>query len=144
MTECLGCMLANKEQNVFVIFENDHITCFLDHEPFNNGHVLILPKRHYEDVDDLDVEVAYSIMDASRLISKAIKQLYAPDGITICQNGGVFSELTHYHMHVVPRYEGQQFAEFYQEQPFERNNLESLQTVTINLRNAVRNIIEEG
>jgi histidine triad (HIT) family protein len=54
-------------------------------------------------------------MKASILLSKAIKKLYHPDGITICQNGGVFNELTHYHMHVVPRYKGQSFADFYSE-----------------------------
>lgn len=47
------------------------------------------------------------------LLSKAIKRLFNPDGITICQNGGIFNELTHYHMHVVPRYKDQSFATFY-------------------------------
>lgn len=52
-------------------------------------------------------------MNASILLSKAIKKLFNPDGITICQNGGIFNELTHYHMHVVPRYKNQSFADFY-------------------------------
>lgn len=52
-------------------------------------------------------------MEASILLSKVIKELYHPDGITICQNGGVFNELTHYHMHIVPRYKGQSFSTFY-------------------------------
>lgn len=54
-------------------------------------------------------------MKAAKLLSKAIKELFNPDGITICQNGGRFDELTHFHMHVVPRYEGQNFANFYTE-----------------------------
>ena len=52
-------------------------------------------------------------MKASILLSKAIKRLFHPDGITICQNGGIFNELTHYHMHVVPRYKNQSFSIFY-------------------------------
>ncbi|MGQ0441576.1 hypothetical protein ACT4UT_37660, partial [Bacillus sp. B-TM1] len=51
-----------------------------------------------------------------------IKVLYKPDGITVCQNGGVFNELTHYHMHVVPRYKERSFAEFYMVQPAEKQN----------------------
>ncbi len=61
-------------------------------------------------------------MDASKLIAKAIKALYKPDGVTVCQNGGVFNELTHYHMHVVPRYKERSFAEFYMVQPGEKKN----------------------
>ncbi|MBU7592866.1 HIT family protein [Metabacillus halosaccharovorans] len=114
---CLGCNLANKFVPVNVVYENDFICCILDHDPFNEGHVMILPKKHFEDVDELDADTANYIIQASRLISKAIKALYKPDGITICQNGGIFSELSHFHMHVVPRYKHQSFADFYLEVP---------------------------
>lgn len=110
---CLGCNLANKVQPVHLVYEDNYVTCFLDHDPFNDGHTLILPKQHFVDVDELCSETANAIMSASILISKAIKLLFNPDGITICQNGGVFNELTHYHLHVVPRYQNQSFAEFY-------------------------------
>lgn len=113
--ECLGCSLANKKQSVHVVWEDDHVCCFLDHNPYNEGHVLILPKNHARYVDDLCKETADSLMKASKLITKAIKRLYKPDGITICQNGGAFDDLTHFHMHIIPRYDGQNFAEFYEE-----------------------------
>ncbi|MFJ7935584.1 HIT family protein [Sporosarcina sp. NPDC096371] len=113
---CVGCDLANKHERVHVVFEDEYICCFLDHDPFNEGHVLILPKEHYYDADELDEDTALSIMKASMLISKAIKRLFSPDGITICQNGGIFNELTHYHMHVVPRYKDQSFATFYSDE----------------------------
>ena len=81
-----------------------------------------MPKHHIVEVDELDDIVAKSIMDASKLIAKAIKIVYKPDGVTVCQNGGVFNELTHYHMHVVPRYKERSFAEFYMVQPGEKQN----------------------
>ncbi|MEK4759905.1 HIT family protein [Viridibacillus sp. FSL E2-0187] len=111
--DCLGCNLANKNDQVHVVFEDDFVCCFLDHDPYNEGHVLILPKKHIYDVEELDENTANAIMKASMLLSKAIKRLFNPDGITICQNGGIFNELTHYHMHVVPRYKDQSFATFY-------------------------------
>lgn len=49
-------------------------------------------------------------MDASVLISKKIKLVFKPDGITLCQNGGIFNDLTHYHMHVIPRYKDDGFS----------------------------------
>ncbi|MGH1297552.1 HIT family protein [Bacillus pretiosus] len=120
--ECLGCKLANEEEIIYKIYEDDYVTCFLDHEPFYSGHTLIVPKQHVVEVDELGDVVAKSIMDASKLIAKAIKALYEPDGITICQNGGIFNELTHYHMHVVPRYKERSFAEFYMVQLGEKKN----------------------
>jgi histidine triad (HIT) family protein len=107
--ECLGCRLANKLQQVHVVYEDEYVCCFLDHDPINEGHTLILSKKHYLDVDELDMETANAIMKASMMISKALKRVFSPDGITICQNGGKFNDLGHYHMHVVPRYEGEPF-----------------------------------
>ncbi|PHD24874.1 HIT family protein [Bacillus wiedmannii] len=120
--ECLGCKLANEEEIIYRIYEDDYVTCFLDHEPFYPGHTLIVPKQHVVEVDELDDIVAKSIMDASKLIAKAIKLLYKPDGVTICQNGGIFNELTHYNMHVVPRYKERSFAEFYTVELGEKKN----------------------
>lgn len=112
---CLGCNLANKEEPVMVVFEDDYVCCFLDHNPYNEGHVLILPKKHIRYFDELDENTANSLIKASKIITKAIKSLFNPDGITVCQNGGNFDELTHFHLHLVPRYEGQNFADFYTE-----------------------------
>lgn len=120
--QCLGCNLANKKEQVYVVYEDDFVCCFLDHNPFNEGHVLILPKQHFYDVDELEENVAKSIMKASMIISKAVKKLFNPDGITVSQNGGVFNELQHYHMHVVPRYKNQSFAAFYSE--YDADNIE--------------------
>lgn len=51
-TTCLGCRLANRKQDTNVVFENDLVTCILDIAPLKEGHILILPKRHYHDVDE--------------------------------------------------------------------------------------------
>lgn len=42
---CSGCQLANKKENVHVVFEDNDICCILDHQPFNEGHVLLLQKN---------------------------------------------------------------------------------------------------
>ena len=86
--DCLGCDLANKKLPVHVVFEDDFVCCFLDHEPFNEGHVLILSKKHIYDHDELDEDTAKSIMKASIILSRAIKKQFNPNGITTCQNGG--------------------------------------------------------
>lgn len=101
---------------------------------------MILPKEHFEDVDELDIDTANAIIQASRLISKAIKELYKPDGITICQNGGIFSELSHFHMHVVPRYKHQSFADFYLEEPL---NNEIVKSKLLDTRDEIVEVINK-
>lgn len=62
----------------------------------------------------LENKIPNAPMKTAKIVSKASNQLFKPDGITLCQNGGVFDELKHFfHLHIVPRYEGQSFALFY-------------------------------
>ena len=110
---CLGCRLANQQAMVYAVFEDEHVCCILDRDPYNEGHVLILPKKHVRYLDELDAVTANAVMTAAQLVSKTIKALFQPDGITICQNGGAFDDLGHFHLHVIPRYEGQSFADFF-------------------------------
>lgn len=119
--ECFGCRLANKSLPVYVIYEDPYVCCFLDHNPFNEGHILILPKNHYRYFDELDEKTAFFIMKAIKICSKVVKKLYKPDGISVIQNGGTFDDLTHLHIHIVPRYKGQDFADFYIEDDKELN-----------------------
>lgn len=107
---CLGCRLAHKLLDTYTVYEDDSVTCLLDIAPLNEGHVLILPKKHYVDVDDMDEITANAVMKASAVIAKALRKQFHPDGISVIQNGGKFNELNHYHMHVFPRYEEDGFA----------------------------------
>ncbi len=123
--ECLGCKLANGELPVHMVYENEWIACFLDHDPFNEGHVLILPKAHYRFIDDMDSETALAMLNASQVMSRTIRELYAPFGITQTQNGGGADELTHFHLHIVPREKNQPFASFYTEDEWDNEALKS-------------------
>lgn len=108
--KCLGCRLANKLIETNIIYENELVTCILDIAPLNEGHVLILPKKHYLDVDDMDEITANEIMKTSAMLARLLKTQFRPDGISIIQNGGKFNDLSHYHMHVFPRYESDGFS----------------------------------
>lgn len=137
---CLGCKLANKKEDTSIVYEDGYVCCVLDHSPYNEGHVLILPKAHFRFFDELDKHTAASLVEATKKVSKVIRELYRPDGITICQNGGAFDELTHFHMHVVPRYEGQNFAEFYIED--EANYIEDRSKLEATKRNIEKTLLE--
>lgn len=108
--DCLGCRLSNQIELTNTVYEDHYITCILDIAPFNEGHVLILPKQHIVEFIELDQHRVNSIFNAVRIVSKAINAIYKPDGITVIQNGGIFNDLGHFHMHVFPRYKGDGFG----------------------------------
>lgn len=111
--ECLGCQLANGQIETQIVYENNWVTCFLDYNPYNEGHLLILPKLHRAEITQCDIEEAQAIFSVIKLLSDALERAFRPDGITVLQNGGIFNELSHVHVHVIPRYRGQNFADFY-------------------------------
>ncbi|MFB9328380.1 HIT family protein [Paenibacillus aurantiacus] len=109
--DCLGCRIAlGVEPGVQTVYENELLACVLDIAPFNEGHLLILPKQHVLDVEEMEPGTAAAVMEASRRLSTVLKRAFHPDGITICQNGGRFNDLGHYHMHLIPRYVGDGFS----------------------------------
>lgn len=108
--DCIFCKIVKGEIPSNVIYEDELIMCFLDIEPINEGHVLIIPKNHYLDADEIPTEVLLSMMALSKKIVKIIKEKYSPDGYSIMQNGGEFNDIGHYHMHIFPRYKGDGFG----------------------------------
>ncbi|PFA67042.1 HIT family protein [Bacillus sp. AFS015802] len=144
MEKCLGCRLANQEEKVYIIYENDHVTCLLDHVPHHAGHTLILPKKHRVEVMEMDTEESLSVMKASQLVARTIYELYEPDGVTICQNGGVYSELSHYHMHVIPRSEeADRFGELFYGNAEVEEPSETLEETHINMKTYINRLLEQ-
>ena len=108
--DCIFCEIVKGESPVNLIYQDELIMSFLTIEPLNEGHVLIIPKNHYLDADEIPTEILLSIMALSQKIIKVIKEKYSPDGYSIMQNGGEFNDIGHYHMHVFPRYKGDGFG----------------------------------
>lgn len=108
--ECVFCKISNKEIPSNIVYEDESICCFLDIDPINEGHVLIVPKGHYNDIDELDDETLMKITKLSRKLTTVIKKIFNPDGYTIMQNGGAFADFGHYHVHVFPRYKDDEFG----------------------------------
>ena len=83
---------------------------FLDADPIAEGHVLLIPKEHYLDADDIPEDVFLHMMGVSRRMVTALKRTYKPDGCSVMQNGGQFNDIGHYHMHLFPRSHGDGFG----------------------------------
>ncbi|MCD8484729.1 HIT family protein [Candidatus Woesebacteria bacterium] len=77
----------------------------------NEGHVIIVPNEHFENIYSAPSQVGHRLFEISKLMSIAIKEAYHCDGITLRQNNEPAGDqhALHYHMHVFPRYEGDAF-----------------------------------
>lgn len=116
MEECIFCKIVKGDIKANIIYEDDLIIGFLDIEPINEGHLLLIPKKHRLDLDELSEEETIRIMEVSKLMVKRLKSEFKPDGYSIMQNGGEFNDIGHYHMHVFPRYKNDGFGWTYKEE----------------------------
>lgn len=90
------------------ILENDLAGAFYDKYPVNQGHLLIIPKRHVEDYFGLTSAEKQAIDDLLQLGKEMLDTLYQPDGYNIGANCGAVAGQTvfHCHIHLIPRYKG--------------------------------------
>ena len=101
----MECIFCQKEKlTTEIVYEDDLVMAFMDMEPINEGHVLLVPKAHYFDVDEIPDQTLSHLMIISKKIVSALKEIYKPDGYSIMQNGGAFNDVGHYHLHIFPRY----------------------------------------
>ena len=107
---CIFCKNTNKEIESNIVYENNNIIAFLDADPINEGHILIVPKKHYLDIEGLPAEILNEIMELSQRIVKVLKMIYNPNGYSIMQNGGEFNDIGHFHLHIFPRYQNDGFG----------------------------------
>jgi histidine triad (HIT) family protein len=110
METCIFCQITAKKSEAYIIYENNWVCCFLDKFPINKGHVLVVPKKHYQEFSEVDEKSLIEVILAAQKAAKAIETLLKTDGITIMQNNGIFKDVEHYHMHIIPRYKDDGFS----------------------------------
>ncbi len=113
----MACVFCSRDKLVTdFVYEDESVMAFMDMDPINEGHILLVPKEHYLDVDEIPDETLSRLMIVSKKIVSALKTVYKPDGYSIMQNGGAFNDVGHYHMHIFPRYNGDGFGWTYGEE----------------------------
>ena len=109
---CIFCKIVAGDIPAAKVYEDELSVAFMDSGQVNPGHVLVASKRHAVTVLDLTVEEAAAVMQTAQRIAHAAQQAFAPDGITLFQANGAAGGQTvfHFHMHVLPRHEGDGMA----------------------------------
>ena len=102
--DCIFCKIINNEIPSYTIYEDDYVKCFLDINPLEVGHTLIVPKKHFVDNSDIDDEYLIKIHNASKVVIGKISTKLKPTGYKIVQNNGFLQDVKHYHVHIIPSY----------------------------------------
>jgi histidine triad (HIT) family protein len=106
MKECIFCKIAAGEIPSKKVYEDDYAFAFLDAEPLNVGHTLVISKKHFETIDEMSSKDLANMSKAITKVSKAIMEI--SDGMNILQNNKKIAGqvVPHVHFHLVPRYDG--------------------------------------
>lgn len=102
--DCLFCKIINGDIPCYKLYENDYVLAFLDINPDSDGHTLIIPKKHFTDLDDIDNTTLSEIFKAAKLVKKMLEEKLSCEGIVLQQNNGFVQEIKHYHLHLKPYY----------------------------------------
>jgi len=98
------CKIVNGEVPCYKIYEDDLVLVFLDVNPDSNGHTLIIPKKHYQDLTDIDQNTLNHIFEVAKDIKVLLENKLNCDGVTLIQNNGFIQEVKHFHLHLKPFY----------------------------------------
>ena len=102
------CKIMKGEIPSYTLYEDEIVKVFLDINPLVNGHSLIVPKKHFKDIYDIDNNTLTHIFDVARKISPKIEEKLDADGITLTQNNGLYQEVKHFHLHIKPQYKNKE------------------------------------
>lgn len=98
------CKIVNGEIPCYKIYEDEVVLAFLDVNPDSNGHTLIIPKKHYQDLTDIDENTLNHILKVAKNIKSLLEEKLECDGVTLVQNNGFIQEVKHFHLHLKPFY----------------------------------------
>ena len=105
---CIFCKLANGDIPTNKIYEDDDFTVIMDAIPATKGHALILPKEHYKNLYEMPDDLLEKVMPLAKKLATHMTEVLHCDGFNIVQNNNEIAGQTvfHFHVHLIPRYEG--------------------------------------
>jgi histidine triad (HIT) family protein len=113
MEDCIFCDIADGRAMASVVYRGDRVTAFLDINPINPGHLIIIPNRHFALLNEIPEDLAAEVFTVATRLAAALRSSGLPcDGVTLSLADGeaASQEVPHTHMHVVPRVAGDGFT----------------------------------
>lgn len=105
MPDCVFCEIVQGTKPASVVYEDDATLAFMNLGQANPGHVLVIPKRHFENIYELDAETAGRLFQTTVTVARAVRDCFRADGLNVWQSNGRAGgqSVFHVHIHIFPR-----------------------------------------
>lgn len=113
MTSCIFCQIIESKAEASRVYEDHTCLAFMDIQPVNPGHLLVVPKAHFKDLSDLPADIgAHLFQVAQRISLRLTKTPVKSEGVDLFLAHGEAAgqEVFHVHLHVIPRFAGDGFG----------------------------------
>lgn len=110
---CLFCELIAEHKPAARVYADSTAVAFLDHRPVFSGHVLLVPRTHYETLIDLPTAQVGPLFQVAQRLARAVETALGADGTFVAMNNRVSQSVPHLHVHVVPRKKGDGLKGFF-------------------------------
>jgi len=130
MQRCVFCSIAKGEVRAKIVYDDAHFSAFLDINPANPGHILVIPKQHYEVLPQIPDELLGAYMKLLKILAAAVFEATQAQGVNIIQNNGVAAgqAVPHVHIHIIPRFENDGIKLNWDAKKVTEKQLENLQS----------------
>ncbi|MEI6597253.1 MAG: HIT family protein, partial [bacterium] len=105
MENCIFCKIITGEIPSYKVYEDEQILAFLDINPVNHGHTLVVPKKHFVNIEETDEQVLYLIIKIVKKIGASLKKNLGVAGYNVLENNDPVAGqiVPHLHFHIIPR-----------------------------------------
>ncbi|HXA94248.1 MAG TPA: HIT family protein [Candidatus Dormibacteraeota bacterium] len=106
MNDCVFCKIRDGQIPSLKIAEDDRTLAFMDINPLNSGHCLVITKAHSPTLYEAELEDLHAAIATARRVALAIRDGLKPDGLNMLQANGAaaFQSVPHFHLHLIPRW----------------------------------------
>jgi histidine triad (HIT) family protein len=111
LTHCIFCDIIKGAAEVSVCYEDTESIAFMDIQPVNAGHVLVVPRQHVESFLDLPKRLGTHLFDVAMQLAPAIRKVSGAEGMNVIVSSGAAAgqDVYHFHIHLIPRRHGDGF-----------------------------------
>ncbi len=106
--DCIFCKIVAGEIPSQIVAQDELTISFMDIAPATRGHVLVVPRRHSRDLQEIDDEDLTAVVLAAKRLAQRARERLGADGVNLINSCGpaAWQTVFHFHVHVIPRYEG--------------------------------------
>lgn len=134
MEDCIFCKIVKGELPSYKVYEDDDTLAFLDIKPTAQGHTLVVPKKHYANLEEISEEDLQKVILTVKKIGKALKEGLQAESYNVCENNDKAAGqiIPHIHFHLIPRYKADTLDQWPQSDYPEGRAQEILEKIKIN------------